>query len=352
MLKKAFRQPFDDLIIIEPACGRLFLSPSFPAPHRPEHASGKDSDTALHMDKTILKKSFLRAVTGCSSCQGTVIRIRNLHFKCKIGGSNPHVLHRADFARKLYWKYLQDSRCGKRFVINYFHMEDNMKKKKSKLPLIILIIVLIFAFSTMGGKGSKSKDSKEEQTAEAQAVEDEANEEAEKITEKKKKNAKEAEIRAEKAEKEKALQDPGQEEPEEDKEEEPETVEEAEDNSGESEQETDTEDSGKTEEETSEDTGSGDDTPVNGIRPSFKKAMDEYEEFFDSYVEFMEKYNSANPADSAAMLMDYTKYMKDYTEAMAALEKIQDDEDLSNEELVYYTEVMGRINTKLASSLQ
>ena len=80
--------------------------------------------------------------------------------------------------------------------------------------------------------------------------------------------------------------------------------------------------------------------------------MDEYEAFFDSYVEFMEKYTNADPADSLSMMTDYAKYMQDYTEAMEALEKIEDDEDLSNEELVYYTEVMGRINTKLAKTLQ
>jgi hypothetical protein len=96
----------------------------------------------------------------------------------------------------------------------------------------------------------------------------------------------------------------------------------------------------------------GDDAPVNGIRPSFKAAMDEYEAFFDSYIEFMEKYQNASGADSVAMMADYAEYMKDYTETMEALEKIGDDKDMSNEELVYYTEVMGRINTKLAQSLQ
>ena len=80
--------------------------------------------------------------------------------------------------------------------------------------------------------------------------------------------------------------------------------------------------------------------------------MDEYEAFFDSYVEFMDKYKNADPTDSLTLLADYTKYMQEYTETMEALEKIEDDEDLSNEELVYYTEVMGRINTKLAKSLQ
>ena len=105
-------------------------------------------------------------------------------------------------------------------------------------------------------------------------------------------------------------------------------------------------------EEADSEDDAGDDAPVNGIRPSFKAAMDEYEAFFDSYVEFMEKYTDADPADSLSMMTDYAKYMQDYTEAMEALEKIKDDEDLSNEELVYYTEVMGRINTKLAKTLQ
>ena len=76
--------------------------------------------------------------------------------------------------------------------------------------------------------------------------------------------------------------------------------------------------------------------------------MDEYEAFFDSYVEFMKKYKNADASDLASMMVDYTTYMTEYTETMEALEKIEDDEDLSNEELVYYTEVMGRINTKLA----
>ena len=104
-------------------------------------------------------------------------------------------------------------------------------------------------------------------------------------------------------------------------------------------------------EEADKESDAGDDAPVNGIRPSFKTAMDEYEAFFDSYVEFMEKYMDADPADAVSMMADYAKYMQDYTETMEALDKI-DDGDLSNEELVYYTEVMGRINTKLAKTLQ
>ena len=58
------------------------------------------------------------------------------------------------------------------------------------------------------------------------------------------------------------------------------------------------------------------------------------------------------PVRAVSMMADYAKYMQDYTETMEALDKIDDDGDLSNEELVYYTEVMGRINTKLAKTLQ
>ena len=46
------------------------------------------------------------------------------------------------------------------------------------------------------------------------------------------------------------------------------------------------------------------------------------------------------------MLMEYADFMSKYSEAMDSLDKIDEDE-LSNEELAYYTEVMGRINAKL-----
>jgi hypothetical protein len=60
----------------------------------------------------------------------------------------------------------------------------------------------------------------------------------------------------------------------------------------------------------------------------------------------MEKYSNASPESSASMLMEYADFMSKYSEAMDSLDKIDEDE-LSNEELAYYTEVMGRINAKL-----
>ncbi len=52
----------------------------------------------------------------------------------------------------------------------------------------------------------------------------------------------------------------------------------------------------------------------------FKKAMDEYEEFFDEYVDFMEKYGKADSMDELSMLEEYTEYLQKYTDTMKALE--------------------------------
>jgi len=94
-----------------------------------------------------------------------------------------------------------------------------------------------------------------------------------------------------------------------------------------------------TESETSE--------PEDGIRPEFKEAMDSYEAFFDEYCEFMEEYKTSS--DPASMLADYTDMMQKEVDALTKLDEIGSQE-MSDEELVYYTEVMGRINQKLASA--
>lgn len=98
----------------------------------------------------------------------------------------------------------------------------------------------------------------------------------------------------------------------------------------------------------SEEAGTADETiDVNGIRPEFKEVMDTYEAFFDEYCEFMKKYNSAE--DSTSMLLDYTNYLTKYTEVMEKLDEIS-DEELSDAELLYYTEVMTRISQKLTEA--
>lgn len=96
------------------------------------------------------------------------------------------------------------------------------------------------------------------------------------------------------------------------------------------------------------DTGNNSDTNsgelVNGMRPEFKEAMDSYEAFFDEYCAFMKKYNSSS--NPSSMLSDYMSFMSRYTETMTKLNEISDDE-MNNAELLYYTEVMARINQKL-----
>lgn len=90
---------------------------------------------------------------------------------------------------------------------------------------------------------------------------------------------------------------------------------------------------------------------VQGIRPEFKEAMDTYEAFFDEYVEFMNAYINMDTSDALgvlSMLTEYADYMFRYAEAMEALDELG-EQDLSKEELLYYTEVMGRISQKLIS---
>lgn len=85
---------------------------------------------------------------------------------------------------------------------------------------------------------------------------------------------------------------------------------------------------------------------INGIRSSFKDAMDSYEEFFNEYVDFMNKYINADSEDMLRMMGDYADYMNQYSETMKKLEEL-DTEELSNEEVIYYTQVMSRITQKL-----
>lgn len=102
------------------------------------------------------------------------------------------------------------------------------------------------------------------------------------------------------------------------------------------EDETNKEDSGETDQKTEE--------AHTGIRDEFKEMMDSYEAFFDEYIEFMEKYEKSN--NSVSLMSDYLDYMNKYTEYMTKMEEIDEDE-LSNEEMIYFIEVQSRISSKL-----
>lgn len=76
----------------------------------------------------------------------------------------------------------------------------------------------------------------------------------------------------------------------------------------------------------------------------FKKAMDSYETLVNDYVSFMKKYSeSSNPSD---MIDEYTDYMNKYADTMQKLNSLN-QEELSEEELLYYTKTMARISKKL-----
>ncbi len=84
----------------------------------------------------------------------------------------------------------------------------------------------------------------------------------------------------------------------------------------------------------------------SGISQEFKDLMDSYETFFDEYIAFMEKYSSTE--DVTSLLTDYLNYLNRYTEMMEKLEQI-DENELTDEEVVYYSQVMLRISEKLAN---
>ena len=81
------------------------------------------------------------------------------------------------------------------------------------------------------------------------------------------------------------------------------------------------------------------------MRPEFKRAMDSYEDFFDDYCEFMKKYENSHGTE---VINEYLDFLSKYAETMEKLNEISEDE-LNNKELAYYTDVMTRINKKLAS---
>lgn len=81
----------------------------------------------------------------------------------------------------------------------------------------------------------------------------------------------------------------------------------------------------------------------NTPTPSFKEAMDEYEVFFDEYIAFMQTVAAGNYS-----MGDYLSFMSRYATTMEAINNI-DESSLSTADQLYYLEVMGRINNKLAS---
>lgn len=81
-----------------------------------------------------------------------------------------------------------------------------------------------------------------------------------------------------------------------------------------------------------------------GISPEFKEMMDSYEAFFDEYCEFMKKYSAAD--DPMSMFAEYSEFMMKYAEYMTKLDDVGKKE-MTDEELLYYTEINLRIQENL-----
>ena len=85
----------------------------------------------------------------------------------------------------------------------------------------------------------------------------------------------------------------------------------------------------------------GTDAP-DGISPELKEFLDSYEAFMDEYCEFMKNYDES---DSAALLK-YADLMKKYYDFSEKAEA-WDEENMTDEESLYYLKVMNRVNEKL-----
>ena len=72
--------------------------------------------------------------------------------------------------------------------------------------------------------------------------------------------------------------------------------------------------------------------------------MDSYEEFYRDYVDFMKKYSESGNA--LEMLGDYADYMSKLSDMTEKWDKLG-EEEMTTEELKYYTDVQARVTKML-----
>lgn len=87
----------------------------------------------------------------------------------------------------------------------------------------------------------------------------------------------------------------------------------------------------------------------NVIRPEVKEAIDSYEAFIDEYCDFMKKMSQTD--NVITMMTEYLEYMQKLSDMGEKFDKIQEG-DLTNAEIIYYTEVMLRCTQKIASAAE
>ena len=91
---------------------------------------------------------------------------------------------------------------------------------------------------------------------------------------------------------------------------------------------------------------SAEESQASGIRPDVKEAIDAYEAFIDEYCEFITVY-SEDPTN-AELIAEYLEFVVKLEEEERKIDAL--DKDLTEEEDVYYTEVLLRCSEKLNES--
>lgn len=85
-----------------------------------------------------------------------------------------------------------------------------------------------------------------------------------------------------------------------------------------------------------------------GVTPSVKAALDEYETFMNQYCDFMEKYIESGY--STSMLTDYSKFMSQYNKVTSRFRAI-DTAAFTPADSAYYAEVVARTTERLSEIL-
>ena len=84
---------------------------------------------------------------------------------------------------------------------------------------------------------------------------------------------------------------------------------------------------------------------VDGIRPEFKKAMDDYEAFMNEYCDFMILYNNSEGL-TPEMIIEYGEYIEKYAQTTESLKEIESQE-MNEFETMYYAEVTARVSKRM-----
>lgn len=86
----------------------------------------------------------------------------------------------------------------------------------------------------------------------------------------------------------------------------------------------------------------------NGVTPSIKAALDDYESFINEYCDFMKRYKKSGY--SVNMLSDYSRFLNRYSEMTQKFNAI-DETSFTAADSAYYAEVAARTTKRLSEIL-